>query len=268
MSSIAGARMRLDIKMLGRFQARGHQVTGIRRKDFRGIGLEHAHVAIDDHGWVGHMQLWPDETSASLSGGRSRQSEFASSASCLTTIIVITAESSPFAANVRASGTDEPTLFAAHQQHGQAVHPDRAQGVRSPSQGYQKCGPGSVWAAELPAWIHRCNWHRCHGGTNGKLPVSRLGLFAEHLLRPMNNPHGRDGVLAGCTGEASASVDWVFQISEPDCRDKRRRGARLRPAPYSFRRKSRISRDARLGCSYCRCDCRDQRRHAICGFSD
>ena len=38
--------------------------TGLPRKDSKGIGWERAHVAIDDHSRVGHIQIWPDETSS------------------------------------------------------------------------------------------------------------------------------------------------------------------------------------------------------------
>ena len=37
--------------------------------------------------------------------------------------------------------------------------------------------------AELPAWLHRYNWHRPHGGIKSQTPISRLGLDANNLLR-------------------------------------------------------------------------------------
>jgi transposase InsO family protein len=38
-------------------------------------------------------------------------------------------------------------------------------------------------AAELPAWLHRYNWHRPHGGIMSQTPISRLGLNRNNLLR-------------------------------------------------------------------------------------
>ena len=38
-------------------------------------------------------------------------------------------------------------------------------------------------AAELPAWLHRYNWHRPHGGLNSATPISRLGLDQDNLSR-------------------------------------------------------------------------------------
>jgi transposase InsO family protein len=31
-------------------------------------------------------------------------------------------------------------------------------------------------AAELPAWLHRYNWHRPHGGIKNATPIGRLAL--------------------------------------------------------------------------------------------
>ncbi len=38
-------------------------------------------------------------------------------------------------------------------------------------------------AAELPAWLHRYNWHRPHGSLKAKTPISRLGKTGDNLLR-------------------------------------------------------------------------------------
>ncbi len=38
-------------------------------------------------------------------------------------------------------------------------------------------------AAQLPYWIHRCNWRRPHGSIGAKTPISRLPLTGNNLLR-------------------------------------------------------------------------------------
>lgn len=38
-------------------------------------------------------------------------------------------------------------------------------------------------AEALPAWTHRYNWHRPHGGIKAQTPISRLGLTEDNLLR-------------------------------------------------------------------------------------
>jgi transposase InsO family protein len=48
---------------------------------------------------------------------------------------------------------------------------------------YAKRYPNSdLRAAALPTWLHRCNWHRPHGGINSQTPISRLGLPKNNLL--------------------------------------------------------------------------------------
>lgn len=60
-----GSMIHLDIKKLARFKHPGHRVTGVPRKDSKGIGWEYAHVAIDDHSRVAFIQLWPNEQATS-----------------------------------------------------------------------------------------------------------------------------------------------------------------------------------------------------------
>jgi transposase InsO family protein len=38
-------------------------------------------------------------------------------------------------------------------------------------------------AADLPAWLHRYNWHRPHGSIRAKPPISRLGLTEDNVVR-------------------------------------------------------------------------------------
>ena len=38
-------------------------------------------------------------------------------------------------------------------------------------------------SAELIDWLHRYNWHRPHGSLKANLPISRLGLSEDNLLR-------------------------------------------------------------------------------------
>jgi len=41
-------------------------------------------------------------------------------------------------------------------------------------------------ADQLPVWLHRYNWHRPHGSLQSKIPISRLGLTENNLLRLHN----------------------------------------------------------------------------------
>jgi transposase InsO family protein len=35
----------------------------------------------------------------------------------------------------------------------------------------------------LPLWLHQYNWHRPHAGIGDNVPISRLGLPENNLLR-------------------------------------------------------------------------------------
>jgi transposase InsO family protein len=58
----AGSLLHLDTKKLGKIRGIGHRIHGDRTTRQRGIGWEFAHVAIDDHSRVGHVEVLPDET--------------------------------------------------------------------------------------------------------------------------------------------------------------------------------------------------------------
>jgi transposase InsO family protein len=52
---------------------------------------------------------------------------------------------------------------------------------------YAKVYPSSDRRAlDLPAWLHRYNWHRPHGGIKSRTPISRPPLDRDNLLRLHN----------------------------------------------------------------------------------
>jgi transposase InsO family protein len=57
----SGSLLHLDTKKLGKIRGIGHRIHGDRTTRQRGIGWEFAHVAIDDHSRVGHIEILPDE---------------------------------------------------------------------------------------------------------------------------------------------------------------------------------------------------------------
>lgn len=181
-----GSLVHLDIKKLGRFRVPGHRVTGIRRKDSKGIGWEYAHVAIDDHSRVGHIQLWPDERVASAwraliatvryfrslgvhveriltdNGGCYRSRAFAA---CCRRLGIKHRCTKPY--TPRTNGKAERFIQTALREWAYAHAYSNSQ----------------KRAEQLPRWVHRYNWHRRHGGVGGKPPISRLGLSEDNLLR-------------------------------------------------------------------------------------
>ena len=181
-----GSMVHLDIKKLARFRVPGHRVTGVPRKDSKGIGWERAHVAIDDHSRVGQVQIWPDETSASAwraliatvryfrSLGVRIERILTDNGSCY--------RSYQFARCCRRLGIKHKrTKPYSPQTNGKAERFIQT-AIREWAYGHSY-NTSEMRAAELPKWVHRYNWHRRHGGIGGKVPISRLRLTGENLLR-------------------------------------------------------------------------------------
>jgi transposase InsO family protein len=181
-----GAMVHLDIKKLGRFKVPGHRVTGVRRKDSKGIGWEHAHVAIDDHSRVGHIQIWSDETSASAwraliatvryfrTLGVRIERILTDNGACY--------RSHKFARCCRRLGIKHRrTKPYSPQTNGKAERFIQT-AIREWAYGHSY-NTSECRAAELPKWVHHYNWHRRHGGIGGEKPISRLGLTEDNLLR-------------------------------------------------------------------------------------
>jgi transposase InsO family protein len=59
-----GELVHLDTKKLGRIRGIGHRIDGVRKHRTRGIGWEHAHLAIDDHTRLSYVEVLPDDTGA------------------------------------------------------------------------------------------------------------------------------------------------------------------------------------------------------------
>lgn len=181
-----GAMVHLDIKKLARFRVPGHRVTGSPRKDSRGIGYERVHVAIDDHSRVGHIEIWPDETAASAwraliaatryfrSLGVRIERVLTDNGSCYL--------SNAFARCCRRLGIKHRrTRPYSPQTNGKAERFIQT-ALREWAYGH-RYNTSEARARQLPVWVHRYNWHRCHGGIGGNTPISRLGLAGDNLLR-------------------------------------------------------------------------------------
>jgi transposase InsO family protein len=190
-----GELIHLDIKKLGRFEQVGHRITGDRTRQSSsrgkrggkawGAGWEYVHVCIDDATRIAFSQIHPDEK---------KQSAIA----CLEAALAYYAG---LGVTVTRVMTDNGACYKSHA-FGEFC---RARGLRhirtkpyTPKTNgkaerfiqtslrewaYAKAYPTSDQrAAELPAWLHRYNWHRPHGGINAATPISRLGIRQDNLL--------------------------------------------------------------------------------------
>jgi transposase InsO family protein len=182
-----GELIHLDIKKLGRFETQGHRVTGDRQagRSYR-VGWECVHVCIDDASRVAFSQIHPDETQhsavpflraavayyASLGVGVSRV--MTDNGACY--------KSHAFRAACAELGLKHiRTRPYTPKTNGKA---ERFIQTALREWAYAHAYPSSDdRAAQLPAWLHRYNWHRPHGGLNSATPISRLALEPDNLSR-------------------------------------------------------------------------------------
>jgi transposase InsO family protein len=182
-----GELIHIDIKKLGRFERVGHRITGDRRHgDSRGAGWEFVHVAIDDASRLAFSQILPDEKKESAiaflkdavayyahlgvtvtrimsdNGSCYRSKEFRNACRELGLKHIKTRPYTP-----RTNGKAERFIQTALREWAYA----------------QAYPTSNHRAAELPAWLHRYNWHRPHGSLQSRPPISRLGLARDNLLR-------------------------------------------------------------------------------------
>ena len=181
-----GSMIHLDIKKLARFKHPGHRVTGVPRKDSKGIGWEYVHAAIDDHSRVAFVQLWPNEQAASAwrtlvaairyyrSLGIEVERVLTDNGSCY--------RSRVFAVACRRLGIKHRrTKPYTPRTNGKA---ERFIKTALREWAYAHSYNTSVdCARQLNHWLHHYNWHRHHGGINRKTPISRLGLSGGNLAR-------------------------------------------------------------------------------------
>jgi len=186
-----GEMIHIDIKKLGRFNRIGHRITGDRRgqSNSRGVGWEYVHVAIDDHSRIAFAKIMPSEKKRSattflkaaiayyeglgvkvervMTDNGSCYKSFAFRRSCkrLGLKHIRTKPYTP-----KTNGKAERFIQTSLREWAYA-------------QAYQT---STERRAELPSWLHRYNWHRPHSGIGDKIPISRLGLTEDNVLRLHN----------------------------------------------------------------------------------
>jgi len=183
-----GELIHIDIKKLGKFNRIGHRITGDRsgQSNSRGVGWEFVHVCIDDASRIAFSQIKPDERKRSAvaflkaavayyaSLGVTVERVMTDNGSCYRSFTFRNAcrrlglrhiRTRPY--TPKTNGKAERFIQTALREWAYAHAYDTS----------------DQRAAELPFWMHRYNWHRPHGGINGNIPISRLGLTEDNLLR-------------------------------------------------------------------------------------
>lgn len=183
-----GEMIHIDIKKLGRFNKVGHRITGDRsgQSKSRGVGWEFVHVAIDDHSRVAFAKVMPSEKKRSAiaflkaalayyeSLGVKVERVMTDNGSCYKSFAFRKACKRLGLRHIRTRPYTPKTNGKAERFIQSSLREwAYAQAYRNSRQRKD----------ELPLWLHRYNWHRPHAGIDDKVPISRLGLPENNLLR-------------------------------------------------------------------------------------
>jgi transposase InsO family protein len=183
-----GEIIHIDIKKLGRFNSIGHRITGDRtgQSNDRGVGWEYLHLAIDDHSRVAYSEILPDEKRRS----------------CLRFLFNALRFFRAHGVRVQRVMTDNGTSFRS-RRYARALRLLKIKHLRTKPYTPKTNGKAErfvqtalrEWAyakaylhsdqraADLPIWLHRYNWHRPHASLKANVPISRLGLTEDNVLR-------------------------------------------------------------------------------------
>jgi transposase InsO family protein len=183
-----GELIHIDIKKLGKFTQIGHRITGDRKgqSNGRGVGWEYMHVCIDDHSRVAFAQIMADERKRSAiaflkaaiayyaSLGIKIEGVMTDNGSCYRSFAFRRACTRLGLRHIRTKPYTPKT-------NGKA---ERFIQTSLREWAYAQAYENSRQRKDnLPTWLHRYNWHRPHAGIDRKIPISRLGLTEDNVLR-------------------------------------------------------------------------------------
>jgi transposase InsO family protein len=186
-----GEIIHLDIKKLGRFHSIGHRISGRRsgRCSSQAAGWEYAHVAIDDHSRVAHVDIFPDQKKESAVAFLFATVAYFQSLGVIVERVMTDNGScyraKAFARACKQLGVKHITIKPyTPQTNGKAERfiqtalREWAYATAFETSGQRRYA--------LPAWLHRYNWHRPHASLARNPPISRLALTKNNLLRLHN----------------------------------------------------------------------------------
>jgi transposase InsO family protein len=183
-----GELIHIDIKKLGKFNQIGHRITGDRtgQSNSRGVGWEYVHVCIDDHSRIGFAEIRPDQKRRSaISFLKAAVAYYASlgvrvervmtdNGSCYKSFAFRRACKRLGLRHVRTRPYTPKTNGKA-ERFIQTSLREWAYAYAYQNSHQRK--------QQLPTWLHQYNWHRPHAGIDDKIPISRLGLTEDNVLR-------------------------------------------------------------------------------------
>lgn len=181
-----GELIHIDIKKLGRFEKVGHRITEDRTRKSRGAGWEFVHLCIDDNSRVAFSQVLPDERKESAVAFLKAAVAYYAGLGVIVRRVMTDNGSCYRSKAFRKACADLGLKHIRTRPYTPKTNGKVERFVQTSLRewAYAKAYPSSDHrTAELPAWLHRYNWHRPHGGINYETPISRLGLDADNLLR-------------------------------------------------------------------------------------
>ena len=179
-----GDLLHVDIKKLGRIAGIGHRITGDRRHRARGIGWEYVHVAIDDCSRLSYAEVLLDERGETVATFLRRAiTWFARRGVRIERVLsdngsayrsrVVAAACQALRVAQRWTRPYRPQTNGKAERFIQTLLREWAYGRPYTSSLERR--------AALRAWLHYYNWHRRHGGIQGRPPISRV-VPADNLL--------------------------------------------------------------------------------------
>jgi transposase InsO family protein len=183
-----GELIHIDIKKLGKFNRIGHRITGDRtgQSNSRGVGWEFVHVCIDDASRIAFTKVMNNERQGCAIAFLKAAVAYYKSLG-ITVERVMTDNGSCYKASAFRKACTR--LGLRHIRTKPYTPKTNGKAERFIQTALREWAYARAYdtsrqrAAELPFWIHHYNWHRPHGGIDGTIPISRLGMTGNNLLR-------------------------------------------------------------------------------------
>jgi len=183
-----GELIHIDIKKLGKFNRIGHRITGGRSEQGRSrdVGWEFVHVCIDDASRVAFSRIMKDERKESAVAFLEAAVAYYANLG-VTVERVMTDNGSCYQSRAFAKACKK--LGLKHIRTKPYTPKTNGKAERFIQTSLREWAYARAYntsrerAADLPAWLHRYNWHRPHGSIGSMPPISRIALTGNNLLR-------------------------------------------------------------------------------------
>jgi len=183
-----GEIIHIDIKKLGRFSRPGHRVTGDRhgQSNTRGVGWEYVHVAIDDHSRIAYSDIFPNEKKESAVAHLKATVAFYKRLGVKVDRVMTDNGSCYRSKLFRKVCQDLGVKHIRTRPYTPQTNGKAERFVQTTIREWAYANEyqtSEQRKANLPAWLHRYNWHRPHASLGKKAPITKLPLTGNNLLR-------------------------------------------------------------------------------------